>query len=227
MRFSHKYSAIPNLEKMAFLIVIGRNMAHACWPGRGRKASTNDSVPPIPGIMLLRSAISLLVELLGLLACVLPSSSLLQGAEFIVPAVYFMLFPGLQGSQYRIRTDRFLDALGRPLIRKWPFRTQASVATFVCLVLCRDIPRPVRSINVLGVLDTLIPNQRDIWRVWKERVADRIVHEEDIIFAPTIPMFHDQRQERLKRLLDEAQSAHDTYRIYYPKAIVSCSEVSS
>lgn len=223
MRFLHLYFAIPNLKEIASVVVVGRMMAQACW--WGLKASTNDSVPPVAGITPLRSVARLTGEFLGLLivsACITSASSatiLLHGVSFFVQSSYFGLFARLvlQSQNYRIRTDRFLDALGRPLIRKWPFRTRASAATFVCLVLCRDIPQPVRSINVFGVLDTLIPNQRDIWRVWKERVADRIVHEERITFAPTIPTFPDQRQERLKRLLDEAQSAYDRYRCYHPK----------
>ena len=223
LRFLHLYSGIPNLKETALVVVVGRMMAQLCW--WGLKASTNDSVPPVAGITQLRSVVRLAGEFLGLLivsACITSASSatiLLHGVSFFVQSSYFGLFARLvlQSQNYRIRTDRFLDALGRPLIRKWPFRTRASAATFVCLVLCRDMPRPVRSINVLGVLDTLIPNQRDIWRVWKARVADRIAYEEHIIFTPTIPTFPDQRQERLKRLLDEAQSAYDMYHFCHPK----------
>jgi len=226
MRFLHLYSAIPYLKEMACAVIFGRMMGEACW--WGLKASTSDSVPPHAGITPLRSVARLTGEFLGLLivlACIASASSttiLLHGVSFFVQSSYFGLFARLvlQSQNYRIRTERYLDALGRPLIRKWPFRTRASAATFVCLVLCRDIPRPVRNINVLGVLDSLIPNQRDIWRVWKERVADRIVHEECITFAPTIPIFSDWRQERLKHLLDEAQFAFDQYRFYYPDTSV-------
>lgn len=221
MRFLHLHSGLPNLKETAYVVVIGRMMAQACW--WGLKASTNDSLPAIAGITPLRSVARLTGEFLGLMivaVCIASASSatiFLHGMSFFVQSSYFGLFARLvlQSQNYRIRTERFLDALGRPLIKKWSFRTRASAATFACLVLCRDIPRPVRSIHVLGVLDTLIPNQRDIWRVWKARVADRIVHEDQITFAPTIPTFPDQRQERLKLLLDEAQSAYNTHHFHH------------
>ena len=62
----------------------------------------------------------------------------------------------------------------------------------------------------------LIPDQRDLWKAWKERVADRIVHEMDILFTPTIPTFRDERQQQqLKDLLDQAQFGYDTYKRFY------------
>ncbi|KAF8437640.1 hypothetical protein L210DRAFT_2338446 [Boletus edulis BED1] len=221
MRLLHLHFNIPYLKEIVYVVVFGRMMIKACW--WGLMASANDSIPPVAEAAPLRSVARLTGEFLGLLivaASIASTSSatiFLHGVSFFVQSSYFGLFARLvlQSQNYRIRTQRFLDGLGRPPIKKWPFRTRASAATFVCLVLCRDIPRPVRSINVLGVLDALIPNQRDVWRVWKERVADRIAHEEYITFAPTIPTFPDERQRRLKRLLDEAQSAYEKYRSHY------------
>ncbi|KAI9462970.1 hypothetical protein HD554DRAFT_2175739 [Boletus coccyginus] len=115
----------------------------------------------------------------------------------------------------RIRTAKFLDILGHPPVRRWEFDTLAAAATFQCLVLCRDIPRPIRSIDMLILLDTFVPDQRDVWKVWKARVADRIAHEEDISFAPTLPSFGDKRQRHLKGLLDQAQIGYDVYKSFY------------
>ena len=222
MRFLHLHSGLPHLKEMACVTIIGRMMLKACW--WGLKASTNNSISPVAGVTPLRSVARLTGEFFGLLvvaACITSASSaatiFLHGVSFFMQSSYFGLFARLvlQSQNYSIRTERLLDALDRPPIRKWPFCTRASAATFVCLVLCQDIPRPVGSIDVLGVLDTLIPNQRDIWRVWKERVAGRITHEDHISFAPTIPVFPDQRQERLKYLLDEAQRAFNMYCFYY------------
>ena len=217
MRFLHLNFAVPFLRETALVVVFGRMMTKACW--WGLQASIDDSLAPVAGVTPLRSVARLTGEFLGLLvvaACLASASSgtiLLHGASFFAQTSYFGLFARLilQSQNYRIRMDRFLDALDHPPVRKWSFLTRASAATFVCLVLCRDIPRPVKNIDVLGVLDTLIPNQRDIWRVWKERVADRIAHEERINFAPTLPTFPDERQERLKRLLDEAQIGYNKY----------------
>ncbi|KAF8435780.1 hypothetical protein L210DRAFT_3648448 [Boletus edulis BED1] len=113
---------------------------------------------------------------------------------------------------YPIRSRKVLDALGHPLVRKWQFDTLAAAVTFQCLVLCHRIDRPVRSVDVLAFLDMLVPDQRDVWKTWKERVADRIMHEVDISFAPTIPTFRDGRQQQLKELLDQAQMGYDAYR---------------
>ncbi|KAN0094523.1 hypothetical protein V8E55_002810 [Tylopilus felleus] len=49
--------------------------------------------------------------------------------------------------------------------------------------------RPIRGIDVFAFLDLLVPDQRDVWKVWKQRIADRIVHDTDISFAPRIPTF--------------------------------------
>ena len=217
MRFLHLHFAIPYLRQTAFVVIFGRMTGKACW--WGLMASANNSLLPVAGVTPLRSVARLTGELLGLYvlaACFTSDSSttiLLHGVSFFAQSFYFGLFARLvlQSQNYLIRTERFLDALGCPPIRKWPFSTRASAATFAGLVLCRGISRPVKNINVAGVVDTLVPNQRDIWKVWKARVADRIVHEEHITFAPTIPTFPDWRQERLKLLLDEAQSAYDKY----------------
>ena len=55
--------------------------------------------------------------------------------------------------------------------------------------LCRGMARPIRGIDVFAFLDLLVPDQRDVWKVWKQRIADRIVHDTDISFAPRIPTF--------------------------------------
>ncbi|KAF8555095.1 hypothetical protein OG21DRAFT_1496566 [Imleria badia] len=129
--------------------------------------------------------------------------------------LFCLVFYWGTGRNYPIRSAKLLDALGHPQVRKWQFDTLAVATTFQCLVLCRRIPRPIRSIDVLPLLDMLIPDQRDLWMAWKARVADRIVHETDISFTPTIPMFRDERQEHLKDLLDQAQFGYDTYRSFY------------
>ena len=221
MRLLHLHTSIPNLKEMAFVTVFGRMFGKACW--LGLMASTIDSAPAVSEITPLRSMARLTGEFLGLLivSAVIASAStaaiLLHGVSFFVQSFYFGLFARLvlQSQNYRVRTERFLSALGCPIIRKWAFRTRASAATFACLVLCRDIDRPVNNISLLGLLDVLIPDQRDVWSVWKKRVADRISHETSILFAPTIPTFRDTRQERLKCLLDEAQCAYDKYHHFY------------
>ncbi|KAG8215597.1 hypothetical protein J3R82DRAFT_3440 [Butyriboletus roseoflavus] len=130
-----------------------------------------------------------------------------------LPSLCTMLILSIPTQNYPIRTPKFLNVLGNTSVRKWQFHTPAAAATFQCLVLCHGISRPVKSVDVGGVLDTLITDQRDVWRAWKARVADRITHEEDIIFAPTLPTFRDMaRQRRLKAYLDEAQHAYEAYR---------------
>jgi hypothetical protein len=131
-------------------------------------------------------------------------------------AVYMARF----AQNYPIRSAKFLEALGDPRVRKWEFDTLAAAATFQCLVLCRSIPRPIRSIDVPALLDMLVPDQRDVWKAWKERVADRIVHETVILYAPTIPTFGDERQQQLKDLLDQAQSGDDAYKRFYVRSRV-------
>ncbi|KAI9453812.1 hypothetical protein HD554DRAFT_2179280 [Boletus coccyginus] len=129
--------------------------------------------------------------------------------------VIFLAIHYISSQNCRIRTAKFLDILGHPPVRRWEFDTLAATATFQCLVLCHDIPRPIRSIDVLTLLDTFVPDQRDVWKVWKARVADRIAHEEDVSFAPTLPSFGDQRQKHLKGLLDQAQIGYDVYKSSY------------
>ncbi|KAF8547792.1 hypothetical protein OG21DRAFT_1607246 [Imleria badia] len=116
---------------------------------------------------------------------------------------------GYKPQNYPIRSAKFLDALGHPAVRKWQL---AAAATFQCLILCRGIARPIRTIDVFALLDLLVPDQRDVWKAWKARVA---VHETDISFTPTIPTFGDERQQQLKDLLDQAQFGYDTYRRFY------------
>ncbi|KAI9566357.1 hypothetical protein HD554DRAFT_2174536 [Boletus coccyginus] len=128
-----------------------------------------------------------------------------------------LLLAGYRTRNYPIRSGKLLDALGNPLVRKWQFDTLAAAATFQCLVLCRGISRPIRDIDVFAFLDMLVPDQRVVQKAWKERVADRIVHEPeaDICFAPTIPTFGDERQQQLKKLLDQAQLGYRKYRHSY------------
>ena len=139
-------------------------------------------------------------------------------AWFHFSSAILLIIHYISSQKCRIRTAKFLDILGHPPVRRWEFDTLAATATFQCLVLCRDIPRPIRSINVLSLLDTFVPDERDVWKVWKARVADRIAHEEDISFAPTLPSFGDQRQKHLKGLLDQAQIGYDAYTSFYRRS---------
>ncbi|KAN0076705.1 hypothetical protein V8E55_010560 [Tylopilus felleus] len=136
-------------------------------------------------------------------------------AGFLSFSLLILLDAKSRDQNYPIQTTKLLDALGHPGVRKWEFDTLAAAATFQCLVLCRDISCPIRRIDIPAFLDTVVPDQRDIWKAWKNRVADRIVHETDIDFAPMIPMFGDERQKQLKDLLDQAQFGYDTYRHFF------------
>ena len=129
-------------------------------------------------------------------------------------SIFLIIFcaAGYKARNYPIRSAKFLDALGNPCVRKWQFDTLAAAATFQCLVLCQGITRPVRIIDVPALLDMLVPDQRDVWMAWKARVADRIVHETNIFYAPTIPTFGDERQQQLKDLLDQAHLGNRAYR---------------
>ena len=120
-----------------------------------------------------------------------------------------------RGPNCPIRPTKLLDALGRPRIQKWQFDTLPAAATFQCLLVCQGISRPIRKIDVAAFLDILVPDQRDVWKAWKERVADRILYETDIDVTPTIPTFGDERQKQLKDLLDQAQFAYDTYKRFF------------
>ena len=139
----------------------------------------------------------------------------------VIPILLLLIFSaGYKARNYPIRSAKFLDSLGHPPVRKWQFDTLAAAVTFQSLVLCRGIPRPIRSIDVLALLDLLIPDQRDLWKAWKARVADRIVHEMDILFTPTIPTFRDERQQQLNELLSEAQFGYDMYRRFYDRQML-------
>ena len=137
--------------------------------------------------------------------------------DFHILSVFLVVLcsAGYRARNYPIRSEKFLDALGNPRVRKWQFDTLAAAATFQCLVLCHGITRPIRNIDVPALLDMLVPDQRDVWKAWKERVADRIVHETKILYVPTIPTFGDERQQQLKDLLDQAQLGDDAYRRFY------------
>ena len=151
-----------------------------------------------------------------LLAETYKSATILPTLWTIFPMVLLGLFlAGYNARNYPIRSTKLLDALGHPPVRKWQFDTLAATATFQSLVLCRGMARPIRTIDVLALFDMIILDQRDLWKAWKARVADRIVHETDILFAPTIPTFGDERQQQLKDLLDQAQFGYDTYRRFY------------
>lgn len=134
------------------------------------------------------------------------------GVHFLTVFLLVLFSSGFKERNFPIRAAKFLAAIGHPRVRKWQFDTLAAAATFQCLVLCHDIARPIRSIDISALLDMLVPDQTDVWKAWKERVADRIVHEVEISFAPTIPTFRDERQQQLKELLDQAQSGYYAYK---------------
>ncbi|KIJ10680.1 hypothetical protein PAXINDRAFT_101944 [Paxillus involutus ATCC 200175] len=134
----------------------------------------------------------------------------------LLPFVLLAALLSIPSQNYALQAAWFLDTLGNPPVKKWGFETPAAAATFQCLVLCDGLARPTRDIDVRGVLDTLILDQRDVWDAWKARVADRIAHEVNISFAPTLPTFRDEaRQKQLRVYLEEAQRAHEDYRTAY------------
>lgn len=105
-----------------------------------------------------------------------------------IPMVPFVILL-VSSRDFHIRTAKFLDILGNPPVRRWEFD--------------------------MALLDTLVPDQTDVWVIWKKRVADRITHEVEISFAPTLPSFGGQRQKHLKDLLDQAQLGYGVYRRFY------------
>ncbi|KAG8214927.1 hypothetical protein J3R82DRAFT_10114 [Butyriboletus roseoflavus] len=134
----------------------------------------------------------------------------------LLPFVSLAVILSIPSQNYPLQAKRFLDVLGNPPVKKWRFKTPAAAAIFQCLVLCDGLVRPTKEIDIRGVLDTLILDQRDVLAAWKARVADRIAHEVDISFAPTIPMFRDEgRQMQLKEYLDDAQCAYERFRLTY------------
>ncbi|KAG9311096.1 hypothetical protein JVU11DRAFT_9005 [Chiua virens] len=144
------------------------------------------------------------------------------------PTILFHAIPSALASillissrNYHIRTAKLLDIIGHPPVQRWEFDTLAAAATFQCLVLCHDLPRPVKSarIDILTLLDMLIPDQTDVWKAWKARVADRIAHETNISFASTLPLFPDHRQVKLTELLHQAQGGYHIYTTSYDRRV--------
>lgn len=101
-----------------------------------------------------------------------------------IHGLYLLLFSILRckAQNYPIQTGKLLDGIGRLSVRKWRLYTLAASATFQCLVVCHGLVRPARDIDVLAFLNIVVPDQRVVWKTWKERVADRIVYKkaEDI-----------------------------------------------
>lgn len=139
----------------------------------------------------------------------------------LLPFVSLAVTLSIPSQDYPLQAAKLLDVLGNPSVKKWRFKTPASAATFQCLVLCDGLARPTKDLDVRGVLDTLILDQRGVWGAWKARVTDRIAHEVDAIsFTPTLPTFRDKGyQMQLKEYLDEAQCAYEKYRHAYPSVL--------
>ncbi|KAH7922536.1 hypothetical protein BV22DRAFT_1037376 [Leucogyrophana mollusca] len=115
----------------------------------------------------------------------------------------------------KIQADILCDVLNRPPMKRYELGTRTMMAVFVVLVLAPSNPSKL--------LDELLPNDIEVWRIWKGMVLERMQKEDseklqfDEAHWPEAAMnLSEGDKELLAALLSDAKAAWVGYASYSP-----------
>ena len=97
-------------------------------------------------------------------------------------------------------------------MRKFEFGTWTAMAVFACLALQPDVNDPLRRPRKL--LDGLIPNDTEVWELWKAAVVEKLVKSAPLRFVEgdcEVKGLDDEEQELLQTLLKDAEVAYEVW----------------
>ncbi|KAI1797110.1 hypothetical protein LXA43DRAFT_502828 [Ganoderma leucocontextum] len=118
-----------------------------------------------------------------------------------------------------IQTEILVDdvlRLKRDSTRKFEFGTWTAMSVFACLAL--QPSEPLR--NPRRLLDGLIPNDTEVWELWKAAVVQKLVKLEPLKFTASdwaVTGLEDEERELLQTLLKDAEVAYDVWSRWRPQ----------
>ena len=107
-------------------------------------------------------------------------------------------------------------ALKHGNVRKFEFGTWTAMSVFACLALQPE--EPLRKPRKL--LDGLIPNDTEVWELWKAAVVEKLLKAEPLKFTASDwrrKGLEDEEQELLETLLKDAEVAYDVWSRWRPQ----------
>ncbi|PIL35277.1 hypothetical protein GSI_02002 [Ganoderma sinense ZZ0214-1] len=103
-------------------------------------------------------------------------------------------------------------------MRKYEFGTWTAMAVFACLALQPDVNEPLRRPRKL--LDGLIPNDTQVWELWKAAVVEKLAKSAPLRFVKgdwAVEVLDVEQQELLQTLLKDAEAAYDVWWRLHPQ----------
>jgi len=121
---------------------------------------------------------------------------------FMVSWIYNSYLSSLDVEEIQRKT--FMKMLGSPEIKQYKLPNRTSMAVFVLLVLR---PRDAKK-----VLDDLLPNDTNTWKIWKQVVLNKLEKKTDLEFdASDYVGVEEGEKQLLETLFGDAKAAHKGY----------------
>ncbi len=147
----------------------------------------------------------------------IPQGSLLGQIMFVASLATSWAYNTFLSSLDRedIQTEILVDdvlQLKRSSVRKFEFGTWTAMSVFACLALQLNLNEPLRKPRKL--LDGLIPNDTEVWELWKAAVVEKLTKAEPLKFTASdwgVKGLDGGEQELLQTLLKDAEVAYDVW----------------
>ncbi|KAG2353202.1 hypothetical protein BDR07DRAFT_1433983, partial [Suillus spraguei] len=176
-----------------------------------------DGSPPGDGILLMHNGVytviglcSLLLELQFLLQLLLIPQGSLFGQVMCLTSVvaswgYNSFLTSLD--KEKLQQKLFCDTIKLRQAAMLSFKacTRTSMTAFTCFVLCENLPRPLKGIELMKFLLEFLPNETLVWQKWREQVMTQVQQEEGEA------RFNATEQLLLTTLLQDADDAYKGY----------------
>ncbi|KAH7923617.1 hypothetical protein BV22DRAFT_569537 [Leucogyrophana mollusca] len=162
---------------------------------------------------------SLLLVLQFLLQLLLiPQGALIGQIVFLLSFVISWAYNSFLSSleKFKIQADMLCEVLSNPRMKRYQLGTRTAMAVFVILEL--------RPLDPSKLLNEFLPNDTEVWRVWKNMIVKRVLPGDVLEFderdwPPVAMELDDAGKKLLKVLLSDATAAWDGYMLCAPNKL--------
>ncbi|KAH7922975.1 hypothetical protein BV22DRAFT_1036885 [Leucogyrophana mollusca] len=145
----------------------------------------------------------------------IPQGTLFGQIMFIVSLVVSWGYNSFLSSleKEKIQADILYELLNKPSMKRYELGTRTTMSIFVILIL--------RPLTPMKMLNEFLPNDTEVWKIWKGMVVKKILAQEKLHFEeadwPRAAIeLDDNKKKLLITLLGDATAAWDGYISYRP-----------
>ncbi|KAI6110364.1 hypothetical protein EDD17DRAFT_1509525 [Pisolithus thermaeus] len=119
-----------------------------------------------------------------------------------------------------VRKEIFREVLGEPNLAKFTFLNRVSAVVFLLLALSCDRRSPGNLERLKKIMDALLPNDAEVWEIWKETVVEKLRNGQKFQFEDSHhPNLSASDKTLLENLLGDAESAYAAFEEHRAKIV--------